>query len=44
MTDEQRRVYQASLLRLRTQVGELLARKGARRGQIEVLAAITELR
>ena len=44
MTDEQRRVYQASLLRLRTQVGELLARKVARRGQIEVLAAITELR
>lgn len=44
MTEEQRRVYQASLLRLRTHVGELLSRKGARRGQIEVLAAITELR
>lgn len=44
MTEEQKRVYQASLLRLRTHVGELLARKGAGRGQIEVLAAITELR
>jgi len=40
MTEEQRRVYQASLLRLRPQVEELA--KGGNR--IEVLAAITELR
>ncbi len=40
MTEEQRRVYQASLLRLRPQV-EALAKGGNR---IEVLAAITELR
>ena len=36
MTEEQRRVYQASLLRLRPQV--------ERAGSVEVLAAITELR
>ncbi len=41
MTEEQRRVYQASLQRLRPQVEEM-AGKGANR--IEVLAAITELR
>ncbi|MBQ7886981.1 MAG: SNF2 helicase associated domain-containing protein [Clostridia bacterium] len=40
MTEEQRRVYQASLLRLRPQVDTLLAGKN----RIEVLAAITELR
>ena len=40
MTEEQRRVYQASLLRLRPQVDTLLAG----RNRIEVLAAITELR
>ena len=40
MTEEQRRVYQASLLRLRPQVDTLL--EG--RNRIEVLAAITELR
>ena len=40
MTEEQRKVYQASLLRLRPQVDTLLER----RNRIEVLAAITELR
>ena len=40
MTEEQKRVYQASLLRLRPQVDTLLAGKN----RIEVLAAITELR
>ena len=40
MTDEQRRVYQASLLRLRPQVEGMLS-SGSR---IEVLSAITELR
>ena len=40
MTEEQRRVYQASLLRLRPQMDTLLAG----RNRIEVLAAITELR
>ena len=40
MTEEQRRVYQASLLRLRGQVDTMLAG----RNRIEVLAAITELR
>jgi len=40
MTEEQRRVYQASLLRLRPQVEGMLGG----RGRIEMLAAITELR
>ena len=40
MTEEQRRVYQASLLRLRPQVDGMLS--GGR--SVEVLAAITELR
>ncbi|MBR5287466.1 MAG: DEAD/DEAH box helicase [Clostridia bacterium] len=40
MTEEQRRVYQASLLRLKPQVEEMA--KGGNR--IQVLAAITELR
>ena len=40
MTEEQRRVYQASLLRLRPQVEGMLSSGG----RIEVLAAITELR
>jgi len=39
MTEEQRRVYQASLLRLKPQVEGMLGRN-----RIEVLAAITELR
>ena len=40
MTEEQKRVYQASLMRLRPQMDTLLASKN----RIEVLAAITELR
>ncbi|MGN0991871.1 MAG: DEAD/DEAH box helicase, partial [Candidatus Ventricola sp.] len=40
MTEEQRRVYQASLMRLRPQVDMMLAGKN----RIEVLSAITELR
>ena len=40
MTEEQRKVYQASLLRLRPQMETMLAG----RNRIEVLAAITELR
>ncbi len=40
MTEEQRRVYQASLMRLRPQVEGMLGGKN----RIEVLAAITELR
>ena len=40
MTEEQRRVYQASLLRLRPQVESMTGG----RGRIEMLAAITELR
>ena len=40
MTEEQRRVYQASLLRLRPQVESMVGG----RNRIEVLAAITELR
>ena len=40
MTEEQRRVYQASLMRLRPQMDTMLAGKN----RIEVLAAITELR
>ncbi len=44
MTEEQRRVYQASLLRLRGHVDDLLRTKGMQRGRVEVLAAITELR
>lgn len=40
MTEEQRRVYQASLMRLRPQVEGMLGGKG----RMEVLAAITELR
>lgn len=40
MTEEQRRVYQASLLRLRPQVEGMLGGKN----RIEMLAAITELR
>lgn len=40
MTEEQRRVYQASLMRLRPQVEGMLGG----RGRMEMLAAITELR
>ena len=44
MTVEQRRVYQASMLRLRREVDVLLTQEGIQRGRMAVLAAITELR
>lgn len=44
MTPEQRRVYQASLLRRRDHVQELLSTRGLAKGRAEVLSAITELR
>ncbi|MBP5728787.1 MAG: DEAD/DEAH box helicase, partial [Clostridia bacterium] len=44
MTPEQERIYRAALERLRPQVHKLLEDKGAGRGRIEVLSAITELR
>jgi SNF2 family DNA or RNA helicase len=44
MTPEQERIYRAALERLRPQVNRLLDEKGAGRGRIEVLSAITELR
>ena len=44
MTPEQRRVYQASLLRRREYVKELLSTRGLPKGRAEVLSAITELR
>lgn len=44
MTPEQERIYRAALERLRPQIDKLLEEKGAGRGRIEVLSAITELR
>ena len=44
MTPEQRRVYQAGLLRRREYVRQLLSTRGLARGRAEVLSAITELR
>ncbi len=44
MTVEQRRVYDASLIRARERVEGLLSSRGLALGRIEVLAAITELR
>ena len=44
MTPEQERIYRAALERLRPQINQLLDEKGAGRGRIEVLSAITELR
>ena len=44
MPPEQRRVYQASLLRRRDHVRELLSARGLSKGRAEVLSAITELR
>lgn len=44
MTPEQERIYRAALERLRPQINKLLEEKGAGRGRIEVLSAITELR
>ena len=44
MTPEQEKIYRAALERLRPQVDRLLEEKGAGRGRIEILSAITELR
>ena len=44
MTPEQEKIYRAALERLRPRINELLEEKGAGRGRIEVLSAITELR
>ena len=44
MSPEQRKVYQASLLRRRDYVRELLSTRGLTKGRAEVLSAITELR
>ena len=44
MGQEQRRVYQAALLKSRSWVNELLARKGLDGSRIEVLSAITLMR
>ena len=44
MTPEQERIYRAALERLRPQINRMLEEKGAGRGRIEVLSAITELR
>jgi len=44
MTPEQRRVYQASLLRRKDYVKQLLSTRGLAKGRAEVLSAITELR
>ena len=44
MTAEQRKVYQAGLLRRRDHVKQLLSTRGLTRGRAEVLSAITELR
>ena len=44
MTPEQEKIYRAALERLRPQINRLLEEKGAGRGRIEVLSAITELR
>ena len=44
MTPEQQKVYDASLLRLRQRVDQVMAEKGLSRGRIEVLSAMTELR
>ena len=44
MTPEQDRIYRAALERMRPRINDLLEEKGAGRGRIEVLSAITELR
>ncbi len=44
MTAEQRNVYQAAMERLRPRMNQLLEEKGLRRGRMEVLSALTELR
>ncbi len=44
MSPEQSKVYQATMLRLRDRVDEIVKEKGFDRGRTEVLAAITQLR
>ncbi len=44
MSPEQSTVYQATMLRLRDRVDEIVKEKGFDRGRTEVLAAITQLR
>ena len=44
MTPEQNRIYRAALERLRPKVNEAIENKGAGRGRMEVLSAMTELR
>ncbi len=44
MSQEQRQIYDASLLQKRARVREILTEKGLGRGRGEVLSAITELR
>ena len=44
MTPEQKNVYRAAMERLRPRVQQTLEEKGAGRGRIEVLSALTELR
>lgn len=44
MTPEQEKVYQASLIRLRSHVDRVISEKGLSRGRAEVISAMTELR
>ena len=44
MTTEQNRIYRAALERLRPKVNEVIESKGAGKGRMEVLSAMTELR
>lgn len=44
MTQEQQKVYDAAMLRLRDRVDRVMSEKGLGRGRTEVLAAMTELR
>ena len=44
MTSEQNRIYRAALERLRPKVHEIIESKGAGKGRMEVLSAMTELR
>ena len=44
MTPEQNRIYRAALERLRPKVNEIIESKGAGKGRMEVLSAMTELR
>lgn len=44
MTPEQEKIYQASMMRIRPKIENLLGNGGLNRNRMEVLAAITELR